>query len=551
MIKLYYCLFIFTGTLGLQAQEVAWQKDIKSSTQDFLAPISLTIDGQYLVAGSSIQTSKLSSVGSSGGASQNNGYDYHLVKLNQQGQQVWEKYFAGDKHDYLGTSVSTQEGGFLLAGTSWSGKGLDKKDDSFGGSDIWIIKVDEGGNEEWQKTIGTKNNEEALSAIQTTDLGYFVAGNVSNSGDGFGSKDVLLVKLDNTGKIQNQVILGGKGFDEVQKIIPTKDGGCLVGIYSRSTTSFYSKTLPNPVEPQNNNQPATQTQTQTNTDKPVAPKESALTNNGEGDYLVVKLDKSGKVEWQKDFGGSQDDRIKTLNITDFGYLIGGESRSKTSGNKTANLEEGTDLWMIALRDNGEEIWQKSYNFGNRDIIMSTSAISSSNGNETRGFLIGGYTQAEAEVKKDDETFWILYVDRNGNEQWRKHIKGKSKQKEERLVDALLNRDGTYVLAGTSATELGQENWKIVKLGDKQVEDLIEKQDIKIYPNPVSAYCYVEIGFDFKDATIALYDASGRMVQSLTTKNAVTKINTSVLPQGVYVLTAKTESKTVNAKLIKK
>ena len=547
MTKLYYCLFIFISALGLQAQEVAWQKDIKSSNQDFLSSLSLTLDGQYLVAGSSIQSSKISSVGSSGGASANNGYDYHLIKLDQQGKQVWEKYFAGDKHDYLGATAPTQEGGFLLAGTSWSGKGLDKKDDSFGGSDIWLIKVDESGTQAWQKTIGTANNEEAVSAIQSTDLGYFVAGNVSSSKDGFGSKDVLMIKLEKTGKIINQLILGGKGLDEVQKIIPTKDGGCLVGINSRSNTTLFSKILPIPVETQNNNQ----NDKTTSSDKPTSPRESALTNNGEGDYLVVKLDKNGKVEWQKDFGGAEDDRIKTLNNTDFGYLIGGESRSKASGNKTANLEEGTDLWMIALRENGDEIWQKSYNFGNRDIIMSTNEISNANGSETKGFLIGGYTQAEAEVKKDDETFWMLYLDRDGNEQWRKHIKGKSKQKEERLVDAKLNNDGSYILAGTSAPELGQENWKIVKLGDKQVEDLIEKQDIKIYPNPVSDYCYVEIGFDFKEATLSLYDTSGRIVQNLKTKNTVTKISTSALPQGVYILTAKTETKALNTKLIKK
>jgi hypothetical protein len=83
----------------------------------------------------------------------------------------------------------------------------------------------------------------------------------------------------------------------------------------------------------------------------------------------------------------------------------------------------------------------------------------------------------------------------------KTCKGESRQREERLSDLKLNRDGSIILAGTSATELGKENWKIVKLGDKQVNQLIEKQDIKIYPNPVSDYAYVEIGFDFKEADI--------------------------------------------------
>ena len=73
---------------------------------------------------------------------------------------------------------------------------------------------------------------------------------------------------------------------------------------------------------------------------------------------------------------------------------------------------------------------------------------------------------------------MIYLDQNGNEQWRKHVKGKSRKKEERLSDIKLNRDGSIILAGTSAEELGKENWKIVKLGDKQLDQLIEKLDIK-------------------------------------------------------------------------
>jgi hypothetical protein len=275
-------------------------------------------------------------------------------------------------------------------------------------------------------------------------------------------------------------------------------------------------------------------------------------NFGEGDYWIVKLDKTGKVEWEKNFGGKGDDHVRTLSLTANGYIIGGESRSERSGNKTVGIEEGTDLWLIALNERGDEQWQKSYNFKNRDILMGASVIHSSDDKSSKGILLGGYTQAEGRIEKDDETFWMLYLDGNGNEQWRKHVTGESRQKEERLSDLKLNRDGSIVLAGTSAKELGKENWKIVKLGDKQVNDLIEKYDIKIYPNPVSDYAYVEIGFDFKDADIMLYDMSGRQLQNFKTKNKVTKINTQALVQGAYLVTIKTDNNNAaNAKLIKK
>ncbi|MXS72652.1 T9SS type A sorting domain-containing protein, partial [Flavobacteriaceae bacterium W22] len=116
-------------------------------------------------------------------------------------------------------------------------------------------------------------------------------------------------------------------------------------------------------------------------------------------------------------------------------------------------------------------------------------------------------------------------------------------------------------AGTSAEELGKENWKIVKLGDSQIDQLIEKQDIRIYPNPVSDYCYVEIGMESAswklgdgkaEADITVYDMGGRQLQSLKTKNKITRINTQNLIQGAYLVVVKTnDNKTASAKIIKK
>ena len=563
--------FLLFGIIGFSAQETKtlWQKDIQSSTQDFLSGMSVTIDRQILLSGSSIK-SQNTEVGSS----KNSGYDYHIVKLNDQGNKVWEKYFSGNRQDYLNSTIATQEGGFLLTGTSYSTQSLDKKFKSLGSSDIWIIKVDENGDEEWQQVIGTKYGDEARASVQAADLGYFTAGNSNLSSYGFGASDVMITKLDKNGKILNRIVLGGTGSDEVEKIIPTRDGGCLIGIYSQSgayqdeekkgiTAELLLSTNSSSTTKENNNS----NQNQKNSENDEVRFYSKKTENyGVGDYWIVKLDKDGNVEWEKNFGGTQDDHLRTLSLTEDGYLIGGESRSETSGNKRPSLKEGTDLWLIALDENGNEKGQYTYNFGNRDILMSVDKIS---GKDTRnkaketidkGFLLGGYTQSEEKKQSDDETFWMLYIDKNGKEQWRKYVKGKSKKNEERLVSAKLLGDGTYLLAGTSAEQLGEENWKIVKLGDKDLDELIEKQDIRIYPNPVEDYCYVELSpevwksgspQDLQEAEIFLNDMSGRQVQSIKTKQQVTKINMAVLPQGVYIVTAKTKNKTVNSKIVKK
>ena len=556
MKKLYTSALLVCKAAVFYSQEVIWQKDIKSSTQDFLSQVTTTVDQQYLITGSSIQAAGKTAV-SSAASKQNNGYDFHLVKLNQQGEEVWEKYFSGQNHDFLSATVATQEGGFLLAGTSYSGKGLDKKDASKGGSDIWLIRINEFGDELWQKTLGTPQDEEARSVIQTADFGFMVAGNIQNAANGFGSKDVTVTRLDKSGKVLSELILGGRGLDEVEKMIPTPDGGALLGVYSRSGKFINDKRSMMNDKPSSN---------KINDQLSSINYSKSAENFGEGDYWIIKFSKDNKIEWEKNFGGKGDDHLRTMVFTSSGYIIGGESRSERSGNKTVGIEEGTDVWLISLNTKGEEQWQKSFNFKNRDVLMGMNVINKSQDKReknqalTKGILLGGYTQAEGRIEADDETFWMLYIDNNGNEQWRKHVKGESRKKEERLSDLKMNKDGSIVLAGTSAEELGKENWKIVKLGDSQIDQLIEKQNIKIYPNPVSDYAYVEIGFDsstgseqgFKEADIILYDMGGRQLQSLKTKNKVTKINTQNLIQGAYLIVVKTDTeKTANAKLIKK
>ena len=548
-------VFFLFGVLQTHAQETKtlWQKDIQSSAQDFLTTMTSTIDRQILLSGSSIN--QKSQQLSTDNQQQNKGYDYHILKLDQQGNKLWDKYFGGTRHDYLMSSIATKEGGFMLTGTSFSNQSGDKKEYNLGGSDVWLIRLSESGEELWQKTLGTKSNDEASSVVQSIDEGFFVAGNINDNKKLFGSKDVFVSKLDKNGKFINTTVLGGKALDEVTDMIPTTDGGAVLLIYSTSgKTDNLNNT--NSSNSQNNNSNTQNENTIpeiTSTVKTFIGKSED--NYGSGDYWIIKLDKNANIEWQKTYGGSGDDRPKAIAYTEKGYLVAGESKSNSSGNKKENIKDGTDIWVINLDKTGSAIWQKSYSFGNRDVAMSLDIIRKTNKDnfsEDKGFLIGGYTQAEEKMQSDDEKFWMLYIDTNGKEEWRKHVEGREKKKEERLVNAKLQSDGTFLLAGTSAEEVGQEHWKILKLGNKDLDDLIEKQDIRIYPNPLEDYCYVEIGFEITgDAEIKLHDMSGRQMIVLKTKNKMTKINTTALPQGVYVVSASTAGRSVNAKIVKK
>ena len=188
MNKLYFGVFILVSLqLPAQATGTVWQKNFSSNVQDFLSGMTPTADRQILLTGSSIQANPSLSVKNN----TNSGYDYHVIKLAQNGSVVWDKYFGGNQHDYLVSAVATLDGGFFLTGTSYSVQSGDKRVDNLGGSDIWMLRLDENGEELWQKTVGTTSNVEAATAVECADGGFFVAGSINSHRDLFGSKDVF------------------------------------------------------------------------------------------------------------------------------------------------------------------------------------------------------------------------------------------------------------------------------------------------------------------------------------------------------------------------
>jgi hypothetical protein len=123
------------------------------------------------------------------------------------------KIFGGDSHDLLKSIKHTLDGGFILAGTSNSNKSGQKKQNSFGLEDLWIIKLNAAGNEDWQLNIGGRG-QDYLSSIEPTADGGYIIGATSNSdnitdamgkkGDNQGGLDYWVIKLDKTGKIEWQ-----------------------------------------------------------------------------------------------------------------------------------------------------------------------------------------------------------------------------------------------------------------------------------------------------------------------------------------------------------
>ncbi len=106
--------------------------------------------------------------------------DYWLVKTKADGTKLWDKTFGGTAGDYLMWVQQTKDKGFILGGYSNSNQGYDKTQNSKGGYDYWLVKLDSSGNKKWDKTIGGSGDDK-ISAVYEIDTNQFIVAGTSNS----------------------------------------------------------------------------------------------------------------------------------------------------------------------------------------------------------------------------------------------------------------------------------------------------------------------------------------------------------------------------------
>lgn len=143
---------------------------------------------------------------------------------------MWTKSLGGSSLDVATSIQQTIDGGYIVAGYTYSNDGDVKG--NHGTYDCWIVKLKENGDTIWTKTLGGSNYDEAYSIQQTSDDGYIVAGSTaSNNGNvqgNHGNNDYWIVKLNSKGNIKWQKCLGGSDFDDAFSIRQTNDGGYIV-----------------------------------------------------------------------------------------------------------------------------------------------------------------------------------------------------------------------------------------------------------------------------------------------------------------------------------
>lgn len=170
--------------------------------------------------------------------------DYWLLKLTQNGRKIkWNKVYGGKNEDILASMQSTRDGGYLLGGYSYADADYEKTKPFLGNNDYWIVKVDKDGNEVWDEVYGGSLSDYLTSMSITADDG-FVLGGYSNSPvsfnktEGFkGVTDYWIVKVDSSRKVQWDRTLGGTLGDYAADVEPTSDGGYIVGGSSFSNST--------------------------------------------------------------------------------------------------------------------------------------------------------------------------------------------------------------------------------------------------------------------------------------------------------------------------
>ncbi|SFT84530.1 Por secretion system C-terminal sorting domain-containing protein [Chryseobacterium formosense] len=199
-----------------------WQKALGGSGEEFAYDIKQTTDGGYIIAG---ETSSQSSGDISGaylGVK-----DSWIVKLGATGNIMWEKRFGGIGNDITYSVAQTLDGGYIASGTTTSNIGNSTYN---GQGDFWILKLDAAGNLQWQNAMGSLTYDQAYSVAQTPDGNYVATGYISSntgiveSGLQNGT-NFWIVKLDNSGTLLWNKVLGGDGHETAWSIIPTTDGG--------------------------------------------------------------------------------------------------------------------------------------------------------------------------------------------------------------------------------------------------------------------------------------------------------------------------------------
>lgn len=340
----------------------------------------------------------------------------------------WQKAMGGTLSEGAYNLDATSDGGLIAAGYTYSGVSGIKTDGEYGAGDYWVVKTDAAGNIEWQKTYGGSGYDQLETVAQTADGGYIIGGystsnisGIKTENNNAGSIDIWILKLDATGNIIWQNTIGGSASDYLGSVDITADGGYIVGAYSYSDISG----------------------------------DKTENHIGDADYWILKLNAAGNIVWQNTIGGTAADYcFRARELSAGGFIVSGSSASQISGDKsegTVGPGSVTDIWVLKLDNIGNIVWQNT--IGGNGVETAFELEVTADG----GAIIGTYTLSMASGDKSENNisgapttydYWVVKVNSSGIVEWENTIGGTGDDYCHGLTQT---NDGGFAVSGYSTS----------------------------------------------------------------------------------------------------
>jgi hypothetical protein len=256
-----------------------------------------------------------------------NNTDMQLMKIDADREAVWSETYGGDDIDKA-ADILVVEGGYLLLGTS----------DSFPiggviGKNVYLVKVNEDGDEQWSATYGGDGGENAKSIIAVSDGGYLILAESTSWASDDQDQDLYLLKVDANGNLIWDEIVDGAGREGAAELAELPGGGFAVVGYSASGGT-----------------------------------------GGRDMYLTV-VDVSGNRVWDRYFGGEYSDGASNVLIAEDGIIIAGSIQVlfiETSD----GTDRYSDLFVIKTDFDGNDMWSRQFggykNEGASEMLFDTA-----------------------------------------------------------------------------------------------------------------------------------------------------------------------------------
>jgi len=391
----------FISVFDSFSQNIVWEKSYGGSELDELHTIKKTDDGGFILGGMS--TSANGDVGGNYG-----GYDYWVVKIDINGDIIWEKKYGGSDDDKL-YGIEITDNGYLLAGYS---KSLDRDVGSNNGDyDFWVVSIDATGNILWEKNYGDSFNDALFSVDKTNDGGYILGGLKISSNADVSETDFWVVKINALGNVVWERSYGGSSNERIEEIQQAPDGDFVFVGYTTSNDVIVES------------------------------------NNGSFDAWIAKINNQGNFLWNHNLGGSDVDRFFTVEPTsDSGFIAAGFSLSN-DGDVGQN-KGSADSWVVKFNASGSLQWKKNY--GGSEYEHIHSILQTNDG----GFIFGGDSESsDGDVNSNNggDDFWVVKTDVLGNIEWEQNYGGNSR---DHIFEIIELDNNNFILAGETESNNG-------------------------------------------------------------------------------------------------